>query len=146
MQLDTGLKVEVVCLKNIINNFGQKAGKIWTTLNDNGPLSEDVLIKKTKLKSNDFHAGVGWLARENKICKYGIFYKLENTNLSNSIGENAGKVWRLLNSAGQVDISSIADIANISINDAYSALGWLAREDKIKTIGSSKELKFKLKN
>jgi len=132
-------------LKNAINNFGRRAGKIWTTLNIYGSLSKNILIKKTRFKENDFYAGVGWLARENKIYKDGVFYKLGDTNLTNTIGENAGKVWRLLELQGQVNVSSIAKVTQISIQDAYSALGWLAREDKIKTTGNNKQIKFELK-
>ena len=61
------------------------------------------------------------------------------------IGEQAGKIWRLIDSQGQVDMSSIVKKTQIKIQDAYSALGWLAREDKIKTNCKNKQIKFQLK-
>jgi len=132
-------------MQDITKNFGQNAGKIWISLSTYGPQNESSLIKNSKLSLRNFYAGLGWLARENKIYRDGEFYKLGNTNLTNTIGENAGKVWRLLESQGQVDISSIARITQTTVQDAYSALGWLAREDKIKTTGKNKQIKFKLK-
>jgi len=111
--------------------FGVNAGKIWVALNTLGPLDQPSLIKKTKLSNNDFYAAIGWLARENKIYKEGNYYRLGETNLTNKIGENAGKIWRTLNSHGEVNISSIAKMTKITTVDAYSALGWLARENKI---------------
>jgi len=132
-------------MRDITKYYGRNAGKIWVSLNTYGPQSQSSLIKKTKLTLQDFHTGIGWLARENKILKKGILYNLGETNLTNIIGENAGKVWRLLESQGQVDISSIARLSEIKIQDAYSALGWLAREDKIKINGKDKHIKFGIK-
>jgi len=128
--------------------FGVNAGKIWVTLSTLGPQDQTSLIKKTKLSNNDFHAAIGWLARENKVYRDGSYYKLGETNLTNKIGEDAGKIWRTLNSHGEVNISSIAKITKINIVDAYSALGWLARENKIEAKKSnlkSNTLQFKLK-
>lgn len=118
-------------MSNILEEFGQNAGKIWKTLNVYGSLSKTNLIKKTKLRVNDFYVGIGWLARENKICKEGSFYKLGETNLTNKIGEDAGEVWKALNNLENIDISYIAKLAHIEERDVYSAVGWLAREDKI---------------
>jgi len=118
-------------MRDTTKNFGRNAGKIWVALNTQGPINQSSLIKNTKLSLKDFYTGVGWLARENKIYRDGTFYRLGETNLTNTIGENAGKVWRLLNSQGEVNVSSIAKIKQIKIQDTYSALGWLAREDKI---------------
>jgi len=132
-------------MRDVTKNFGQNAGKIWISLNTFGPQNESSLIKNSKLSLRNFYVGLGWLARENKIYKDGEFYKLGDTNLTNTIGENAGKVWRILASKGQVDISSIAKVTQTTIQDAYTALGWLAREDKIKTTGKNKQIKFKLK-
>ena len=131
-------------MKNNINNFGKNAGKIWRTLEKYGSLEEDDLIRKMRVNRNDFYAGIGWLARENKICKIGSKYQLGETNLTNNIGNNAGKVWNTLNSTQDVDISTIAKITNIKIKDTYFALGWLAREDKI-LISEGKDIKYKLK-
>ena len=132
-------------MRNIINNYGRTAGKIWKTLYEYGPLDEDNLIKKNRLNKNEFYAGVGWLARENKIFKNKNIYELRETNLTGKIGGAAGKVWNALYTTQNINVSSIAKISEITLKDAYSALGWLAREDKIKTNWENKQIKFELK-
>lgn len=49
------------------------------------------------------------------------------------IGENAGRVWRLLSSDDQRrwEYSEIKDILGLNDAELGSAIGWLAREDKI---------------
>lgn len=131
-------------MKNVIHNFGRNAGKIWTTLNVYGPLSKNILINKTRLKEHDFYAGVGWLARENKIYKNGSKYELKETNLTEKIGGDAGKIWNVLNRQGIINVSTITNITQINKRDAYLALGWLAREDKI-GISKGKQLEYGLK-
>ncbi|MFX0125646.1 MAG: winged helix-turn-helix domain-containing protein [Candidatus Hodarchaeota archaeon] len=131
-------------MKGNIDNFGKNAGKIWRALEKYGPLNETDLIKKIRLNKNDFYAGLGWLARENKICKFGVKYQLGDTNLTTDIGSNAGKVWHTLNTLQDINISTIAENSQITIKDAYSALGWLARENKIQT-SKGKKLRYKLK-
>lgn len=69
--------------------------------------------------------------RENKICKTGSKYELRETNLTNKIGVDAGKIWKLLNSQGNCDITSITKNTQITVKETYSAIGWLARENKI---------------
>ena len=132
-------------MRDLTKKCGENAGKIWNSLNEFGNQSETSLLKSTKLTSQDFHAGVGWLARENKIFKNGSFYDLGNTNLTDFIGENAGKVWRYIYSKRQVEIPAIVKFNKLKIQDAYSAIGWLAREDKISTHYEKKHLKFKIK-
>jgi len=132
-------------MRDLIKKYGENAGKIWNSLNEFGNQSETSLLKNTKLNSQDFYAGVGWLARENKIFKNGSFYDLGNTNLTDIIGETAGRVWRYIYSKGEVEIPAIVKFNKLKTQDAYSALGWLAREDKISTHYEKKHLKFKLK-
>jgi hypothetical protein len=133
-----------------INEFGQNAGKVWQLLNEKGPLSETKLINFSVLKEWQLHTALGWLAREDKICRNGTVYKIGNTNLVSEIGMDAGKIWTVLSKRqNEIDISSLSRLANIDINDAYTAIGWLAREDKInaKTVVKQKtsQLKVKLK-
>jgi hypothetical protein len=116
---------------DIINSFEQSVGKVWKALNSKGPLTENKLIWGTKLENNMFYNAVGWLARENKISKEGDTYKLGETNLTSKIGKDAGKVWRVLDTWGEVDVISISRLARIEEEDASSAIGWLAREGKI---------------
>ena len=132
-------------MKDKINDFGNYAGKIWTTLDKYGPLNEDTLIKRTRLNEYDFYAAIGWLARENKISKKGQKYELKETNLTTRIGPNAGKIWNLLISQNNLDINTITKTTKIRVKDAYSALGWLAREDKI-TVTGAKDFKFNIRH
>jgi hypothetical protein len=133
---------------DIIDKFGRNAGKIWAELNKKGSLEEKILLKKTRLKEEDFYAAIGWLAREDKICYTQGKYHLSPTNLTEKIGGNAGKLYTTLINLGEINVSSIAKISKIQKKDAYSAIGWLAREDKIspkKKNASINSTEFKLK-
>jgi hypothetical protein len=116
---------------NTIEQFGRNAGRVWGVLNNNGAMPESQLIELTSLRSYEFYIAVGWLARENKICKDNLYYKLDETNLTEEIGNNAGKIWHLLYKEGETDISYISKSIKMKRKDYYSALGWLARENKI---------------
>lgn len=118
-------------MSNAIELFGRNAGKVWVELNKKGPLAEAEILKKTRIKEEYFYAAVGWLARENKICFNNGKYQLSPTNLTEKIGGDAGKVYNTLENYGEIDVSAIAKIAKIHKKDAYTALGWLARENKI---------------
>jgi hypothetical protein len=117
---------------NKIEDFGRNAGKIWETLNSHGALTQTNLMKKTKLKDDEFYAAIGWLARENKIYRDGTTYKLGETNLTNKIGEHAGKIWNILFKYGDIDETYIPKLTDIPKKDTYIALGWLACEGKVK--------------
>jgi Winged helix-turn-helix domain (DUF2582) len=133
---------------NTVEKFGQSAGKVWNTLNKYGALTESTLKKNTRLNDKEFYAAIGWLARENKISKTGLKYQLSETNLTEKIGNAAGKVYNVLVNHGEVDLTYISRITRITTNDAYSALGWLAREDKIYTVDditNNDQFKIKLK-
>ncbi len=133
---------------SVIDEFGQSAGKVWRAIYNHGALEKIKLMKTTRLSEKKFSAAIGWLARENKIYKNDNFYILGETNLTDKIGGDAGKVWSALNTWNNIDVSSIAKITNIKETDVYSALGWLARENKVQARkGKTKEhpIKFKLK-
>jgi len=127
-----------------IETYGQNAGKIYNELNNLGPSNQSKIMKDTKMSLNDFYTAIGWLARENKIYKDTKFYKLGNTNLTDEIGDNAGKIWRLLNSQGQANISSIYKSTDLKFKDVYSAIGWLSRENKIRLVYENKQVFYKL--
>lgn len=118
-------------MNEIIKSFSNNAGKLWEVLNEEGPQVQTKLMKLTKLKDYEFFGAVGWLARENKICREKRTYKIGETNLTNKIGTDAGKVWEVLDNRNEIDISAISRLAKIEKIDCYSALGWLAREGKI---------------
>lgn len=138
-------------MKNIIDEYGRNAGKIWEALNANGSLPQTRLIRNTRLKNDEFHSAVGWLARESKINKQdmaqGSKYSLGETNLTTKIGGDAGRVWETLNTLGENDVSNIAKYARINPDEVHTALGWLAREDKIEVkYGKNQQTMFRLKN
>jgi hypothetical protein len=118
-------------MNEIIKSFGINAGQIWDILTAEGPQVQTKLLKKTNLTESEFYGAIGWLARENKICRDRRTYKIGETNLTDKIGEDAGKVYQVLNTKNDVDISAIARLTKIEKRDCYSALGWLAREGKI---------------
>ena len=118
-------------MESITDDFGRNAGKIWMTLDKFGPLSQTKLLKIIGLKQKDFYSAIGWLAKEDKIFLNDTDYSLGNTNLGNNIGEDAGKVWNIINNCGEIDVNYIPKLANISEKDTYCALGWLAKEGKI---------------
>jgi hypothetical protein len=118
-------------MNEIIKSFGNNAGKVWDLLNEEGPQVQTKLIKKTNLTPNEFYGAIGWLARENKIYLDKRTYKIGETNLTDKIGNSAGKVWNVLGSRHDIDVSKITKISKINKFDCYSALGWLAREGKI---------------
>jgi len=116
---------------NIWDEFGRNAGEVWKTLNTYGSLPESKLIETTKLQEDEFQIAVGWLARENKIYKTGTMYQLGETNLTNKIGANAGKIWKMMETKGKFDVYDIPHLSDMEERDVYSALGWLVRENKI---------------
>ncbi len=67
---------------NIIDQFGQNAGKIWRTLKSNGALTKKEVIKETNISLRDFYAAIGWLARENKIFQNGEFFAIDENDFN----------------------------------------------------------------
>jgi hypothetical protein len=125
--------------------FGENAGKVWEALNCKGPLSETKLLTMTLLDERELQAAIGWLARENKVCKNGTVYKLGETNLTPKIGQDAGKVWSILSQKGETDMQTLARMAHMDVSEAFSAIGWLAREQKIATKVDDKQTRQQLR-
>jgi hypothetical protein len=48
-----------------------------------------------------------------------------------SFGNNAGKVWEMINKEGPQVETKLIKKTNITPNEFYGAVGWLARENKI---------------
>lgn len=136
-------EVGLFLMSTKFKRIGYNAGKIWSILNEKGPLTKSILLKYTKLSNYEFYSAVGWLARENKITLDNEYYKLDTTNLTPEIGTTAGKIWKIIDIWDEVEISTIKKLAAINEKDLYSAIGWLAREDKIYPNGSPP--KFRLK-
>jgi hypothetical protein len=134
---------------NILKSIESSVGKLWLTLNSEGSLSENKILKEINVKNNLFYGAVGWLARENKIrFDEKNNYVLGETNLKDQIGRNAGKVWQVLETWGEVEVSSISKLARITEKDVFFAIGWLAKEGKIEgevVDYKDKKIKFRLK-
>ena len=119
-------------MRDVIGEFGLNAGNVWKAINSCGSLTEAELIEETGLGMEEFHIAVGWLARENKICKDGELFKLGETNLAAEIGENAGQLSKAIGTE-EVDMVNISRLTQMEEKDTFSAVGWLAREGKINT-------------
>lgn len=48
------------------------------------------------------------------------------------IGENAGQVWHYLTKSGKASPSELAKALGTNVATVHRAIGWLAREDKVK--------------
>jgi len=118
-------------MKNIIDNLGKNAGVIWHHLNNRGIVKQTLLMKITNMRENDFFCAIGWLAKENKIEKNGIEYRLGESDNNYKIGINAGKIWETLHVYGDIDAYYIPKLSGLTERDTYTALGWLAREGKL---------------
>jgi hypothetical protein len=118
-------------MSDVIENYGKNAGKLWSSLNEEGPQVRSKLLKNTELTKNEFYSAIGWLARENKVRREKRTYTLGETNLTSEIGAFAGKVWDVLQKRNDIDVNAITRMAKVDKWDCYSALGWLAREGKI---------------
>jgi hypothetical protein len=123
----------------VTEEFGFNAGRVWKALDMNGPLTETQLMEETSLRENEIFAAVGWLARENKIRRDGDVYRLDETNLTFEIGGNAGMIWNALFPNKELDTTYISRLIQKNERIVFSALGWLARENKIK-VSKKKQL------
>jgi hypothetical protein len=54
------------------------------------------------------------------------------STLITTYGTNAGTVWQALRSNGELDETKLKSITTLPEEDLYAAIGWLARENKIK--------------
>lgn len=61
----------------------------------------------------------------------------------NKIGENAGIVWRVLN-GNELSWEELTERTGLSSLELASAIGWLAREDKIYIHNLGNTLRFRI--
>ena len=118
-------------MNEVLKMIGNNAGKIWRVLDEEGPQVRSKLLEKTDLTEDEFYGAIGWLARENKIRREKRTYMLGETNLTEKIGTDAGRIWKILGTRADMDVTSIARLSNMRKQECYSAIGWLAREGKI---------------
>lgn len=53
---------------------------------------------------------------------------------SEIIGSWAGAVWQVLNQNGALTVKEIKKETKLREKDVYAAIGWLAREEKVKFV------------
>jgi hypothetical protein len=116
---------------NSRDQFGRNAGRIWEVLSAEKALPIDKIMEKTHLRLYEVEIGIGWLARENKVAYENGEYILRPTNLTNSIGTNAGIIWNALENTGTGNVHSLIKHCSLPTQEIYKAIGWLAREEKI---------------
>jgi hypothetical protein len=51
--------------------------------------------------------------------------------LKQTIGENAGHIWQLLNEEGEMSLGKLLEISKVKEDEFNRSLGWLAREGKV---------------
>lgn len=66
--------------------------------------------------------------------------------ITNEIGSNAAKVWKLLNEQGEQSLKELKNKLELTERDMYSALRGLARENKIYQLDNGDEWLISLKN
>jgi len=57
-----------------------------------------------------------------------------------TFGVNAGRIWSLLDEKGRQNIKDVKKATKLTDKNLYAALGWLAREGKIRLEEEEKEL------
>jgi len=62
-----------------------------------------------------------------------------------SIGDTAGKVWKLLNEKGEATLSQLKRGVKVDPNLILEAIGWLAREDKLRIEKKARYVIYSLK-
>jgi Winged helix-turn-helix domain (DUF2582) len=62
-----------------------------------------------------------------------------------SIGDTAGKVWRLLDEKGETKLSELKKGVGADPNLVLQAIGWLAREDKLLIEKKGRYIAYSLK-
>lgn len=59
-------------------------------------------------------------------------------------GKNAGAVWRALNEKGKLGMRDISRHTKLSILEVNGAIGWLARENKVRMIDNGAKILYEL--
>lgn len=59
-------------------------------------------------------------------------------------GKNAGAVWRALNEKGKLGLRDISKFSKLSMLETNGAIGWLARENKVKMVHNGAKVLYEL--
>ena len=59
-------------------------------------------------------------------------------------GKNAGIVWRALNEKGKLGMRELSKATDLNMLEVNGAIGWLARENKIRITGNGIKVVYEL--
>ncbi len=62
------------------------------------------------------------------------------------IGDTAGKIWSYLDENGESSITTLKKNLELKPDQTTMAIGWLAREDKLKFVTKGKSVKISINN
>ena len=65
-------------------------------------------------------------------------------NVESVYGKNAGVVWRALNEKGKLGMRDISRHTKLSMLEVNGAIGWLARENKVRLIDNGIKILYEL--
>ncbi len=66
--------------------------------------------------------------------------------MKESIGDTAGKIWSYLDENGESSITALKKNLELRPDQATMAIGWLAREDKLRFVTKGKSVKISINN
>ncbi|MCF7967536.1 MAG: winged helix-turn-helix domain-containing protein [Methylococcaceae bacterium] len=66
------------------------------------------------------------------------------TEFNRGLGVAAGQVWKALSETGQASATKLSEATGLDRNEIQRAIGWLAREDKIRVERKGKNEFFSL--
>ncbi len=67
-----------------------------------------------------------------------------SAEFNSAMGVSAGKLWKALSEIGQASATKLAEATGLDRNEVQRAIGWLAREDKIRVERKGKNEFFSL--
>jgi predicted transcriptional regulator len=77
--------------------------------------------------------GIYWDIINRQKTERILFYKMEINAMNEKIGQTAGQIWQILaKSPEPVTLTTLAKKADTNSQMTQMALGWLAREGKLK--------------
>jgi len=110
--------------------IGTNAGKVWHVLHDNEKTTRYQLMNETGLEGSEVDAALGWLARENKVCRDGEFFSLGETNMEHTIGLNAEILFNVLRTV-PYSLSVLHEVTDLNTIEIHQAIGWLSRDGDV---------------
>ena len=64
--------------------------------------------------------------------------------MKEKIGTDAGLVWQVLDERGTLNVKEVKKVVRLTDKDLFAAIGWLAREEKLRFNQEEKELYLSL--